>query len=207
MARGLKNEFGLLQIISEEEKGDGKMTKRQLLGNSVVLVVVLICVSSWSFAWEYPVIKGYGPADPLPNATFQPDKSIKYRVLFDITKAAETVDKVNPGLDRVARFLNVMAASAIMPKDVELAAVIHGPATPVVLKNGVFKDKFKVDNPNEKIIKALKEAGVRLYVCGQTLVEDGFKDEWINERIAIAVSASVVIPTYQLRGYAYLPLF
>jgi len=185
----------------------GKVKKRPLLKSSVVLAAVLICVSSWSFAWEYPVIKGYGPIVPLPNATFQPDKSIKYRVLFDITKAAESAGKVNPGLDRVARFLNVLAASDIMPKNVDLAAVIHGPATPVVLKNEIFKDKFKTDNPNEKIIMALREAGVRLYVCGQTLIEDGFKDEWVNERIAIAVSASVVVPTYQLKGYAYLPLF
>jgi len=184
-----------------------KSMEQRILKRSVVLAAALVCVSSWSFAWEYPVIKGYGSMDPLPRAAFQPDKSIKYKVLFDITKGAESMDRVNPGLDRVARFLNVMAASDIMPKDVELAAVIHGPATPLVLKNGIFKDKFKVDNPNEKIIKALKEAGVRLYVCGQTLVEDGFKDEWINERIAIAVSASVVIPTYQLKGYAYLPLF
>ena len=185
----------------------GKMTKRQLLGNSVALVVVLICVSSWSLAWEYPVIKGYGPADPLPNATFQPDKSIKYRVLFDITKAAGSVDKVNPGLDRVARFLNVMAASGIMPGDMELAAVIHGPAAPSVLKNEIFKNRYKKDNPNQKIIKSLKEAGVKLFVCGQTLADDGFKDKWVNEEIAIAVSALVVVPTYQLKGYAYLPLF
>jgi intracellular sulfur oxidation DsrE/DsrF family protein len=185
----------------------GKIMRGPLLKSSAVLAAVLLCVSSGAFAWEYPFIKGYGPMDPLPGAAFRPDKSIKYRVLFDVTKAAESMDKVNPGLDRVARFLNVMAASGIMPKDMELAAVIHGLATPVVLRNEAFKDKFKIDNPNEKIIKALKEAGVRLYVCGQTLVEDGFKDEWINERIAIAVSASVVIPTYQLKGYAYLPLF
>lgn len=185
----------------------GNVVRRPLLKTSVVLTAVLICVSSWSFAWEYPVIKGYGPADPLPSAAFQPDKSIKYRVLFDITKAAETVDKVNPGLDRVARFLNVMAASNIMPRDMELAAVIHGPAAPSVLKSEIFRNRFKKDNPNEKLIMALREAGVKLFVCGQTLADDGFKDKWVNEGIAIAVSALVVVPTYQLKGYAYLPLF
>jgi predicted peroxiredoxin len=117
------------------------------------------------------------------------------------------VDKVNPGLDRVARFLNVMAASGIMPKDVELAAVIHGPAAPIILKNEIFKDRFKTDNPNEKIIKDLKEAGVKLYVCGQSLADNGFEHKWVNEQIAIAVAALVVVPTYQLKGYAYQPFF
>lgn len=181
--------------------------KRQLCKHSIVLIAVLIFFSSWSFAWEYPVIKGYGRIEPLPNAAFQPDKPAKYRVLFDITKGSQSMDKVNPGLDRVARFLNVMAASGILPKDMDLAAVIHGEATPSVLKNEIFKGRFKVDNPNREIIQGLKEAGVKLYVCGQTLAEDGFQEKWVNEQIAIAVSALVVVPTYQLRGYAYVPLF
>ena len=181
--------------------------KRRLFKNPIVLAILFLFVSTWSFAWEYPVIKGYGPVKPLPNAAFQPDKSIKYRVLFDITKAAESVEKVNPGLDRVARFLNVMAASGIMPKEMELAAVIHGPAAPAVLKNEIFKDRFKTDNPNEKIIKDLKETGVKLYVCGQTLADQGFEHKWVNEQVAIAVAALVVVPTYQLKGYAYQPFF
>jgi intracellular sulfur oxidation DsrE/DsrF family protein len=181
--------------------------KRRLLKNAIPLTAILIFFSSWSFAWEYPIIKGYGAVDPLPNAAVQPDKSIKYKVIFEITRVAQSADKVNPGLDRVARFLNVMAASGIMPKEMELAAVIHGPAAPAVLRNEVFKDRFKTDNPNEKIIRDLKEAGVKLYVCGQTLADHGFEHKWVNEQIVIAVSALVVVPTYQLKGYAYQPFF
>lgn len=112
--------------------------KRQLLKHSAVLAAALICFSNWSFAWEYPVIKGYGPVHPLPNAALQPDKSIGYKVLFDITQASKSADKVNPGLGHVARFLNVMATAGIMHKDMELAVVLHGAATPMVLKNEIF---------------------------------------------------------------------
>jgi len=181
--------------------------KRQLLKNLVVLAVVLICFPRIPFAWEYPFIKGYGPVNPLPNAAFQPDKSIKYKVLFDVTGAAKGVDKVNPGLDHVARFINLMAVGGIMPKDMELAVIVHGPATPIVLRKEIFVERFKKDNPNKKIIKDLKTAGVKLYVCGQALADDGLKEEWVNQQILIAVSALVVVPTYQLKGYAYLPLF
>jgi len=181
--------------------------KRPSLKNTIILTPILILFSSWSFAWEYPIVKNYGPINPLPGAAVQPDKSIKYRVIFEITRAAPNPDKVNPGLDRVARFLNVMAASGIMPKEMELAAVIHGPAAPAVLKNEIFKDRFKTDNPNERIIKDLKEAGVKLYVCGQSLADNGFEHKWVNEQIAIAVAALVVVPTYQLKGYAYQPFF
>ena len=181
--------------------------KRQLLSKTIVLTSLLLFFSSWSFAWEYPIIKNYGPMNRLPGAAVQPDKTIKYRVIFEITRVAQSPDKVNPGLDRVARFLNVMAASSIMPKEMELAAIIHGPAAPAVLKNEIFKDKFKTDNPNERIIKDLKEAGIKLYVCGQTLADNGFEHQWVNEQIEIAVAALVVVPTYQLKGYAYQPFF
>ena len=183
-----------------------KIIMQQLLRNSALLAAVLLCFSSLSFAWEYPIIKGYGPVDPLPNAAVQPDNSIKYKVIFEITRIAQSSDKVNPGLDRVARFLNVMATSGIMPKEIEIAAVVHGPAASVVLKNQVFKDRFKIDNPNEKIIRDLREAGVQLYVCGQSLADNGFEHKWVNEQIAIALSALVLVPTYQLKGYAYVPL-
>lgn len=184
----------------------GKIRVRPWM-NSAVLASILLCVSTWSYAWEYPIIKGYGPMNPLPNAAFQPDKSIKYKVLFEITRASESMDQVNPGLDRIARFLNVMAASNIMPNDIDVVAVIHGSAAPSVLKNEIFKNRFKTDNPNEKLIRNLKEVGVKLYVCGQSLADKSFKAEWVDEQIAIAVSALVFVPTYQLKGYAYLPLF
>jgi intracellular sulfur oxidation DsrE/DsrF family protein len=44
-------------------------------------------------------------------------------------------------------------------------------------------------------------------VCGQALADDGFRDERVNEKIQVALSALVVVSTFQLKGYAYLPLF
>lgn len=173
----------------------------------MVIGVAVAGFQGFAHSWEYPVIKSYGPVHPLPNAALQPDKSIRYKVLFDITQASKSADKVNRGLSHVARFLNVMAAAGIMPKNMELTVILHGPATPIVLRNEIFKNRFKKGNPNEEIIKDLKAAGVNLYVCGQALADDGFKDEWVNEQISVAVSALVVVPTYQLKGYAYLPLF
>ncbi len=159
------------------------------------------------FAWEYPVIKGYGPVQPLPNAAIQPDKSIKYRVLFDITAKSERIEHPNPGLSHTARFINVMASAGVMPGQMELVAIIHGDTTLYVLKNEIFKEKYKMDNPNLQLIKDLKKAGVQLYVCGQAFSDFNFKPEWLNPDISMALSALVVVPTYHLKGYAYQPFF
>ena len=115
--------------------------------------------ASLASAWEYPVIKGYGAIQPLANAAIQPDKSIKYRVLFDITGKSERIYHANPGLSHVARFINLMASGGVKPGQMELVAIIHGEATPFVLRNEVFKETFQLDNPNIQIIKDLKAAG------------------------------------------------
>jgi intracellular sulfur oxidation DsrE/DsrF family protein len=59
----------------------------------------------------------------------------------------------------------------------------------------------------KKLSRILKKQGVKLFVCGQTLADQGFEHKWVNEQIPIALSALVVVPTYQLKGYAYQPFF
>jgi intracellular sulfur oxidation DsrE/DsrF family protein len=178
--------------------------KKRLWITTVVLSLLFL---SHSFAWEYPVIRNYGPVQPLPKAALQPDKSIRYKVLFDVTKASGDVRSVNPGLDHIARFINVMASAGIMPKDMDLVAIIHGGATRVALDNEIFEERFFARNANIKLIIDLKKAGVKLYVCGQALADNKFSHEWVNPEITIALSALEVVPTFQLKGYAYVPFF
>lgn len=181
------------------------MERRRLLIISAGLGLLSLFLAVLSFAWEYPIIKGYGPVQPLPKAAVQPDKQLKYKVLFDIIHAAQDVGKINPGLDHVARFINVMASAGIMPEEMDLVAVVHGHATPIILTNRIFKKEFGQNNPNIQLIDDLKKAGVKLYVCGQALIDYKFKPEWVNPEIVLSLSALVDVPTFQLKGYAYLP--
>jgi hypothetical protein len=69
---------------------------------TAILLLIGLAINLNAQNWEYPVIKGYGPAVSLPNAAVQPDKSLQYKILFDISKPAASNDQVNPGLDHVA---------------------------------------------------------------------------------------------------------
>lgn len=172
----------------------------------LAVAVIAICsgLANAQTKWEYPIIKGYGPVHPLPNAAVQPDKSLNYKILFDVTHAAKNNKKVNPALAHIARLINVYASAGVMPGKMKLVAVIHGPATPVVLNNEAFKAKFGIDNPNIKLIDELKKNGVVFYVCGQALADNNYEHKWVNKDITIALSALTVVPTYQLMGYALM---
>lgn len=173
----------------------------------LLVLFFLITTSKVVFAqqWQYPVIKGYGPARPLPNAAWQPDKNLEYKIIFDIKKEVEDNKYANSALAHVARLINVFATAGVMPEKMKLVAIIHSAATPIVLNDATYKEKSGVDNPNTDLIRQLKKAGVELYVCGQSLGDFNYKEEWINPDITVALSAQVVLPTYELKGYALMP--
>lgn len=176
-----------------------------IIMSAVFLIVGFSSLASAQSKWEFPVIKGYGPVHPLPHAAVQPNKSLNYKILFDVTHAAKMKTEVNPALDHIARLINVYASAGMMPSQMKLVVIIHGPATPIVLNDAEYKAKFGTDNPNIKLINDLKENGVVFYVCGQALADMSYEHSWVNRDITVALSALTVLPTYQLEGYALMP--
>src|SRR5258708_3496772 len=71
----------------------------------------------------YPLVPGHGGVVPLPRAAEQPRKGAK--AVFDITADAKP-GEVNKGLEQVARLLNLYGAARLTPRDVKIAALLHG---------------------------------------------------------------------------------
>jgi intracellular sulfur oxidation DsrE/DsrF family protein len=150
------------------------------------------------------MIEGYGAVEPIPNATFHLDRGIDYRVVFDCRTAATADDGVNPGLDRIARFLNLLEQDGIPPGRAKLAAVFHSEPTKATLSDAAYRRRLGASNPNSELIGLLKEQGVELLVCGQSVVSRGFGLDEADSRFVMAVSSMSALAVYQLRGFALL---
>jgi intracellular sulfur oxidation DsrE/DsrF family protein len=176
---------------------------------SVVVAGCLAAVSSAataSVASQQPVIAGYGAITPVEGAVERPDRSLRYRVLFSVTKAASSPDKINPSLEKVARFLNLLGADGVRPASGDVVVIVHGPATPIVAQDGAYATKTRTaTNPNLALIAALKRAGVSVRVCSQALVGNGIDPATIDKSVEIDVSALTTMATLQLRGWALIP--
>src|ERR1700734_1348218 len=48
-------------------------------------------------------------ATDIPSAHELPDPKMDYKIVFDIGKAADKIDDVNPGLPFIARYYNTLA--------------------------------------------------------------------------------------------------
>ena len=152
----------------------------------------------------HPTIQGYGSVVRLPDAAHQPRPGTK--LLVDVTRGGDP-NKLNPAIEKVAKYVNLYAGGGAEPADVQIAVVFHGDATLSVLNADAYAEKFKTQgNPNLDLLHQLHEAGVELSVCGQSLISKGSQPEEVAVLVDTAVSALTAVANLQADGYAYLPL-
>ncbi len=171
---------------------------------TTVIVLTLISITMNAQQWETPIINSYGKIKDFKDASLQPDKNKEYKILFHITSDKEK-EGVNASLWHIARQINLFGASGVPKHNVNIVAVVSGPATPLVLSDAGYKKKFNKSNPNLDLMKKLTDYGVKIEVCGQAAAEndiDPYKE--LNSYTELTLSALIDIPTYQMRGYSVM---
>jgi intracellular sulfur oxidation DsrE/DsrF family protein len=81
--------------------------------------------------------------------------------------------------------------------------VIFYKAIFVILNNDAYKKRFGVDNPNLKILEEMKQAGINLYACGQSVTGFGIDPKNVNQNFEIVLSRATTVSTRQMKGYAF----
>ncbi|SEQ52531.1 DsrE family protein [Neolewinella agarilytica] len=150
----------------------------------------------------FPLVKDYGGIFDIPSATMKPDPTQVYKIVVDVYTGAKEPTELASGLNNVARMLNLHVVGGVPPGKLDVVLAIHGGATFSVLDNDSYRKKHGVDNPNIGLIKALKDAGVRLTVCGQSLLGREIPLSAVNPDVEVATSMLTTVSTYQLKGYA-----
>jgi len=151
-----------------------------------------------------PVIKNYGGIYNIPKATVKAEANMDYNIVIDVATGAEDNSEVAWGLNNVARMINLHAISNVESKNLDVVLAIHGSATVALLDNKAFNERFGIDNPNIPLLKELHEAGVKLTVCGQSLLARKVDPSEIIKEVELATSMLTTVTTYQLKGYAAL---
>ena len=154
--------------------------------------------------FHFPQIAHYGGVVQVPDAAEPPRRGAK--IVFDIVSDNKP-DELNKGLESVARYLNLNAAAGLQPGDAKLAVVLHGAATRAALDDpGYARATGAAENPNLALIRAIKECGAEVFVCGQSLARNGFARAEVAGDVVVAVSAMTVNANKQQDGYSYLSI-
>ena len=153
-----------------------------------------------------PAVSGFGATHSASEAAERPDPKLRYRVVFSISKAAAKADQVNPSLDKVARYLNLLAEGGVHPRAGDVVAVLHGPATIAAMADAAYAARTgSAANPNVRLVAALRAAGVTVSVCSQALHGQEIATGDLQDGIRVDVSAMTTITNLQLRGFALVP--
>ena len=156
--------------------------------------------------WQTPTIQGAGKMHALPQAAYQPDAKATYKVVFGLTGAAAKPDQVSPGLERVARTVNLYVHAGVPLKHLHFVAIAYGAATAIALDDAHYQKQYGVPNPNLPVIAQLRKAGIDVAVCGQAVAEHEYQYDWIDPRVTLALSGLTTITELQQQGYALVPL-
>jgi intracellular sulfur oxidation DsrE/DsrF family protein len=172
---------------------------------AVALITSIIVFDAWAAEpTTGPVIKGYGPTLEVPDSALDLADDQNYRVVFDVARSPDDPAALNRSIETVARFLNMHARAGVSPDRLNVALVLHGGAGKDALSDQAYAKRHGQPNPNTQLMQKLGEAGVQVYLCGQTAGFREYLAEELAEPVKMSLSAMTALVELQSRGYSLI---
>ena len=151
-------------------------------------------------------VPDFGAYSEISDPFETPDRSLRYKIVFDVAQAARTPGSAHQGLERVARMVNLLHRYSIDLRPGDIVVTLHGPAARTALTQAAFAARHDGEaNPNAELIRQLTLAGVSVRLCGQSMAALGYAPDELNPDVHVDVAAVTTIATLQMRGYALIP--
>ena len=179
-----------------------------MLFRKLSLIMVVLLLAGQVFALEPqtgPVIEEFGAVYGVPSGAMNLNKGTHYKVSMDVSATADFSDDLNRRIESAARFLNLHAKNGIDTKNIEFVIVVHGSAGKDMLTDAAYQTRFDSPNPNTGMLTVLQNAGVKIYLCGQTAAHRGFAVEELNPAVSLALSAMTAHVKLQSEGFTLIP--
>ncbi|MBN3583320.1 DsrE family protein [Algoriphagus aestuarii] len=176
----------------------------RLLKAALFSATILLTHLTFAQSPQFPLVKDFGGIYEVPDATELPDPSLDYKIIVDMSTGADDPKQISRWVDNIARLMNLHGLAGVPQERMHVKVVIHGGAIFTILNNEEYQKRYEVDNPNLPVFQALKDAGVDIYVCGQSMRARSLQKGDISPLVEIAHSALTTITTYVPQGYTLL---
>jgi intracellular sulfur oxidation DsrE/DsrF family protein len=173
-------------------------------GKAALLASLALLATAPALAADPLPIPGFGKLVPTGEVANGPDPSLRYRVAFEVTRTPSDPAQINPALDRVARFVNLLGEGGVRPAAGDIVVVMHGPASASIMTDKAYQAKFGRLNPNTALIAALRRAGVSVHICSYALANQKIARADVQDGVVIDLAAMVTLANLQLAGWAII---
>ncbi|MBE9537564.1 MAG: DsrE family protein [Proteobacteria bacterium] len=178
------------------------MFKKLITGLPVLLLAATVYAAGPPTG---PIIKDFGPVFSVPEGSYNLAKDTHYKVSMDVSATGDFPEDLNRNLVSAARFLNMHARNGIEQKNIEFALIVHGPASKDMLGNEGYEKRYQEVNPNTQLLNQLSDAGVKIYLCGQSAKHMKIAAQELNPAVTMALSAMSAHVRLQSEGYTLIP--
>ena len=174
----------------------------QKVRGTFILFVLYPSLFCWAQTKDAgPVIRDYGKVWEISDPDYKTDTEKELKVVFDIMNSPESHTTINPSIETAARFLNMHAQAGVPISNLKVALVVHNQASKDIITNAAYQERYKTNNPNEGLVKALLEAGTEIIFCGQSSLSRHLPRENMIEGVQLGLSAMTAL--IQLQNYGY----
>ena len=153
----------------------------------------------------YPALKAGNMSGVIPvkDPTEIPDPNMDYKLLFEVTRnnPDSLAKEINSSFTEIARVINLHVASGVPLKRIMPVIVVHAAALKAITNNTYYKEQYKTDNPNLKIISELEKMGAKFIACGQAMNFFDVKKDALLPDVKVSLTAQTALSSYQLKGY------
>ena len=188
--------------------------RRVLVGCGVALLLIA-CAVLVAFTFSeprpdprltYPRIHGAGGVLPVGPNALMPSTTAQHRLYVDVDSDGPTRDNdIDQRLHTVAKLLNLYALAGVPNDQVHLVVLFYGRGVDLALSDQAYQQKFGHPNPNAPLIRQLRQANVKMVVCGQALGHQNFVASNIRPGMTLALSALTAREELQAAGYGEVP--
>lgn len=168
------------------------------------ITIVFVCSSAHAQTKVNPVIKHFGAVSEIPYAVEKPDTKMAYKVVVEVNTDNPKPEQLHEFFEKTAAAVNLHALGGVSGNKLQMVLVIHGPAAQYVVNDADYQKRFNTKNPNLPLFQELEQAGVKIFVCGQSLEKRKIDPATVTPEVKVALSAITTLTTYQLKGYALL---
>jgi len=148
-------------------------------------------------------IPAYGKIAMIDGAQAIPENA-QFKVRFDVSTKSDP-SALNRTFSSAARFINMHHSARVDLKAIDLAIVIHGKAVEDATNAERFGKTNDNKNLNEGLIVALREKGVKFYVCGQSAAYYDVTTSDLLPGVEMSLSAMTAHALLETEGYSLNP--
>lgn len=147
------------------------------------------------------LIREIGGTPGITDPDFRAPTDLVYKMAWHVTVAPEQATGIAEGFRSPANMFRLMDTNGVPRRNVRLAIIVHGTATPSLLTNEAYKARTGADNGSIALLTALHEAGVQIIVCGQALINRNVPRGQLLPFVKVATTAGTAHAILAAQGY------